>query len=433
MHPVHASSFSQSVRVIQHRSVQHAATEAGCCGWVGSILERIASAFRSAFKWVQSLFCGSSRPSSATPGSASSQPAPLSQSRVTAPSTLPETTLPPSVTPRSASPQPAPLPPSRVRSVSTGSEGTPASSIRPTSTSSEDGAAPGQSQRPIQPTRSERVPTSTFSQAGAAPGQSQRPIQPTSPIASQLPTNQQANQQGQVSIQPGSQRPTQAFSGPSSLGQSQIQPSSGITPRANEPRINPRPLSSLQQTPPVPERQNEHLNQKFIDFYLNRGWNGQNLYHHEIIDWPSDKKKKESNYMFWLFPTRSYVNSETPMLNDTIIRAFQDPSTMHPGGQAFRLQSQLFRSFNAMSSLYDLGSSRNDPFAIRLKQVWWLNSEEHHERITRILLCMSTLVGPKEPKKMLESLEAIAENQREKYISDETLETWRKAASGSHV
>jgi len=387
MHPVHASSFSQPVQTIQHRSVQHAATESGCCGRVRSILERIANAFRSAFRWVQSLFCGSSRsseaPSSATPRSTSSQErtAPLSPSRVTSPPTLPEATAASSITPPSTSPQPAPLSPSRVTSPPALPEATAAPSVTAQPNSFQEGEAP-------------------LSQSQATAGPIERHVRFPEGLAS------------------GSHNPPDAF-----------RRSRGAIPAemvevmaAERTQISLAYLRSI--APDHPLIQNR--DQQCLDFYRGTGCDANGRTLRQILAWDDRQLESVHDYIQWLFPNYrpSEINSQAPLLNETIVQAFHREPV---------LRDNLIVSFLRMLRFYGLEESglhefRRAPNAAQRQAVWLTPDNHNYKRITRILICLRVTMGPGFAQRFLRILEDIAQKEGRRSISRETLQIWRFAA-----
>ena len=390
MLPVHSSSFSQPVQAIQHRSVQHAATESGCCGRVSAILERIASAFRSAFKWVQSLFCGSSRssaaPSSATPQSTSSQErsAPLSPSRVTAAPTLPETTAASSITPPSTSSQEraAPLSPSRVTSPPTLSETAPAPSVTSQPTSSQEGQAP------VSPSRVTAAPT-------------ERHVHFPEDLAS------------------GFHNPPEAF-----------RRSRGPIPAevvelmaTEEPQVNLGYLRLIAPSHPLVQNRDQEL----LNFYRGTGCDTKGRTLGQILAWDDRQLESVHDYIQWLFPNYrpSEFNSQAPLLNETIVQAFKDEPALRNNLMASLRRMLRFYGLEVSGGLNEFRRARN---AAQRQAVWLTPNNHNYRRITRILICLRVMMGPEVAQRLLRPLEDIAQKEGRGSISEGTRQIWRFAA-----
>lgn len=164
-----------------------------------------------------------------------------------------------------------------------------------------------------------------------------------------------------------------------------------------------------------------------VDFYRGTTANTDGVSLNEIWEWTDEQLEDIHTYIQWLFPsTRSSdYNPDAPVLNRKTIEAFhKDPI----------LKKNLLHSFNRMLTFYGLQWNEANETIIRAsnctsREFIWLTAENHNFlRMTRILVCLSSLGLKAQAKALLAILIDISQKEGKSIISSKNLSYWEKAA-----
>lgn len=173
----------------------------------------------------------------------------------------------------------------------------------------------------------------------------------------------------------------------------------------------------------------------FLDFYRGTGTDIKGRTLDEILIFDSKALEATHDFIQWLFPNweQGEHNAQGPTLNDEIVQAFKEEKI---------LQENLANSFLIMINFYgfvlangkdvDIDATVDDilnhnigtMFKANDAKLEWLKKPHNFLRLTRILICLSSLGFPDLAQSLLDRLKSVASKEGKGAISNKTLAFW---------